>query len=396
METIYADPAGNYLRGLASGTAVRDARQQSEQRSTINALMPKAAAGDQGALTQLAGVAPDQAANIQRMLAGQSEEQLKQRKQGLLEMAQMAYWVDQAQDPGEQQTRYQQVRQAAAAKGADVSKYPPQWQPGLSKKFIADAMTVEQIIDQMLPKQGQKPASVQEYEYGQQNPGFSEYQKSQQQRQPPTPYYSPVQTSQGLQVFDARTGQFSPMQQNGQPLMPPSIDPAAQGAVAGAKAQATEIGKGVGERINTGAIKARDANDTLGLLAEAERLLPNATGSGVGAMADAAGAAVGYATQGSAEADQLDLIAGQLTSKVPRMEGPQSNFDVQMYRQMAGDLGNRKIPAERRMAALQKMRELAMKYANQQQAGQRQVQRTGRMPDGRRVIQYTDGTTEVQ
>lgn len=129
---------------------------------------------------------------------------------------------------------------------------------------------------------------------------------------------------------------------------------------AGAKRQAEQQGQRE-ER-------TRDARDTLSLLARAERILPAATGSRGGQLVDAAASLVGTSTPGAQATAQLQTIAGQLTSKMPRMQGPQSDRDVQLYQQMAGDLANPSIPTETRLAALKTIRELNQKYANQQPA----------------------------
>lgn len=114
--------------------------------------------------------------------------------------------------------------------------------------------------------------------------------------------------------------------------------------------------------------RTRDARDTLSLLARAEQILPDATGSRGGQLVDAAAGLVGSSTPGAQATAQLQTIAGQLTSKMPRMQGPQSDRDVQLYQQMAGDLANPSIPTETRLAALRTIRALNQKYANQQPA----------------------------
>jgi hypothetical protein len=135
----------------------------------------------------------------------------------------------------------------------------------------------------------------------------------------------------------------------------------AQNAALSAQAQAGA--KAAGEAGAKRAQRSRDAEDSLGLLAEAERLLPDATGSGVGAIRDSAFGALGLSTVGAQATAALKTIAGQLVAKMPRMEGPQSNFDVQMYKEMAGDLANPATPVEQRQAALVMIRKLQQKYA---------------------------------
>lgn len=112
--------------------------------------------------------------------------------------------------------------------------------------------------------------------------------------------------------------------------------------------------------------RARDANTAIGLLDEAERILPTATGSTAGAAADRAAALFGRSTSGAQSTAQLKTIAGQLVSRMPRMEGPQSDKDVQLYKDMAGNLADDTLPVATRQAAAQQIRRLQEKYANPQ------------------------------
>lgn len=112
--------------------------------------------------------------------------------------------------------------------------------------------------------------------------------------------------------------------------------------------------------------RSRDAAQTLNLLNEAEQILPSATGGGLGARYDQAAALFGQSTPGAQATARLNLIAAQLVSKVPRFEGPQSNIDVQFYREAAGDLANPNLPVETRIAALRTMRALNEQYATPQ------------------------------
>lgn len=86
------------------------------------------------------------------------------------------------------------------------------------------------------------------------------------------------------------------------------------------------------------------------------------TASGAGSMVDYLGNIVGLAPKGQNEAKRLTVIAGILTSKVPRMEGPQSNTDVELYKQMAADVGNSGLPISARLSALDTMQKLYGKY----------------------------------
>ena len=115
------------------------------------------------------------------------------------------------------------------------------------------------------------------------------------------------------------------------------------------------------------AAEAKDNQTSLDYLAEAKKLLPKATGSGAGSLRDTIMGAAGMSTEGAKNAAQLKVISGYLTSKVPRMQGPQSDKDVAMYKEMAGNIGNEKLPMETRMAAADFMIKMHQKYAGQQQ-----------------------------
>ena len=93
----------------------------------------------------------------------------------------------------------------------------------------------------------------------------------------------------------------------------------------------------------------------LGRLATAKALLAKATGSGAGALVDQAAHFFGQETEGSQATASLKTIAGELTGLVPRFEGPQSDADVKLYKEMAGDLANDALPRGVRLAALETM-----------------------------------------
>ena len=89
---------------------------------------------------------------------------------------------------------------------------------------------------------------------------------------------------------------------------------------------------------------------------------PLPTASGVGSLVDYLGNLGGVAPRGQNEAKRLEVVAGILTSKVPRMEGPQSDKDVELYKKMAGDAGNSGLPISTRLSALDTMQRLFSKY----------------------------------
>lgn len=134
------------------------------------------------------------------------------------------------------------------------------------------------------------------------------------------------------------------------------------------KEAATAAAKAQAERDAQMTTRTVDAAKTLGLLEQARTLIPLSTGSAIGNLADQGAAAFGFSTDGAQAIAALRTIAGQLTSAMPRMQGPQSDKDVEMYRQMAGDLANPNLPPATRMAALQQIERLNQKYTSPQAA----------------------------
>lgn len=103
------------------------------------------------------------------------------------------------------------------------------------------------------------------------------------------------------------------------------------------------------------------------VIQQAEELLTGKDGqlptqSGIGTAIDFAGSLVGMTPPGAPEADKLRAIGGALTSKMPRMEGPQSDKDVALYKEMAAQIGNSQLPVARRRAALETVKGLWAKY----------------------------------
>jgi hypothetical protein len=174
------------------------------------------------------------------------------------------------------------------------------------------------------------------------------------------PYFQPVQTGQGVMAFNARTGRVEPvMGADGKPIVGAAADPALQGQLAGAKTTGTRQAESIADARGD----SRKADMFLQQLTQAEDILKQGpTASGVGAAVDAAGRLVGASTPGAQRAGQLESLSGWLVANVPRMEGPQSNFDVQNYMTMAGKIGDRTVPVPERMAALQEVRRLQEKY----------------------------------
>lgn len=121
--------------------------------------------------------------------------------------------------------------------------------------------------------------------------------------------------------------------------------------------------------------RVQDANDVLDLLQMATPLVDKATSSYIGQGADFTAQLFGKATPGSQAAAQLRVIEGMLISKMPKMSGPQSDKDVLLYRQMAGQIGDPSVPAAQKKAAMVAIANINRRYAGQQTAP------TGAQPD---------------
>lgn len=106
------------------------------------------------------------------------------------------------------------------------------------------------------------------------------------------------------------------------------------------------------------------SNKAIGIIDQAEKLLDTATGSYFGAAYDQGMRAVGKSTGGAQGAAKLKALEGSLMMAQPRMEGPQSDKDVALYRQMAGQVGDPTVPAETKRAALGVIRELHQRYGS--------------------------------
>lgn len=203
-------------------------------------------------------------------------------------------------------------------------------------------------LDQQRLNQGlSAPSSVREWEY------FNSLSPEDQKR-----YLSMKRTQKTVDLGGSVAG-LDPMTNlpayQMQKTLPPQSQPenirAAEDARAASQADAAAEAKRV------------SSQDTLDLLSEAEKLLPGATDTIFGSAANRVAGAFGKTTTGASANSQLGVIAGQLVGKMPRFEGPQSDKDVQLYKEMAGDLANEYLPAERRLAALKTIRALNQKAA---------------------------------
>jgi len=106
-----------------------------------------------------------------------------------------------------------------------------------------------------------------------------------------------------------------------------------------------------------------EAKESLKLIDQAEKLLDKSTGSLTGTAVDVVAGALGKSTEGAQASSKLKAIQGALVAKMPKMSGPQSDKDVLLYREMAGQVGDSTLPVETRKAALETIREIQERYA---------------------------------
>ena len=161
----------------------------------------------------------------------------------------------------------------------------------------------------------------------------------------------------------ARAGQAQSASQHAATLAQGSKAPAGYRFTAGGNMEAIPGGPSDLKNSAPAVQKTSDAKDVLSLLDEVDALLPEATGSYLGAGADSLAGMVGYGTKGAQSGAQLKALEGALIAKMPKMSGPQSDKDVLLYKQMAGQVGDATIPVSQRQAASKMIRKLNEKHA---------------------------------
>jgi hypothetical protein len=116
--------------------------------------------------------------------------------------------------------------------------------------------------------------------------------------------------------------------------------------------------------------RVAEAKDAIALLDQADKLIDKSTSSYAGVGVDQGARVFGVATPGAEAAAQLRALEGALIAKMPKMSGPQSDKDVLLYKQMAGQIGDPTIPAATKKAALSTIREIQNRAAGISSADQ--------------------------
>lgn len=196
------------------------------------------------------------------------------------------------------------------------------------------------------------PSAVREYEY------VSQLPPEEQQR------YLNVKRAQ--QFIDLGGG-IAPVGFGGsiQPQIEKSLAPENLPETRAAQTEASERAKAVVEADTTMTKKLKSADSMIGLVDEARQVLPSATNGALQNIVTS-GAAVGGLSTDQSKADaRLKTIAAGLVANVPRFEGPQSNIDVQFYKEAAGDVANPNKPIGDRLEALNQIEILQRKAQSQ-------------------------------
>ena len=127
-------------------------------------------------------------------------------------------------------------------------------------------------------------------------------------------------------------------------------------------AKETTKQEAIGKKQGSEAVNVINASQTNEIIQEAKKILPQAT-SGIFQRGVSGSASLAGISTSMDQADrQLQILGGKLTSSVPRFEGPQSNYDVELYKKMAGDIANPNVPFKSRLAAVEQIEKLNNKY----------------------------------
>jgi hypothetical protein len=179
-----------------------------------------------------------------------------------------------------------------------------------------------------------------------------------------------LKTARSAEEINRATGDIAALRRDMQGLgiaagpMQTSLSTSQEADAAAAKVRAEADARSASGRADTQAKKVVSAQDTLSNIRVARELLAKKpTSSMVGAGVDAAQGFFGGSNKGADAAAQLETLSGWMVANVPRMEGPQSNFDVKNYQTMAALVGDRTKPLSQRLKALETLEQLQMKYA---------------------------------
>lgn len=128
-------------------------QQEGERRSRLSDLIPKAAAGDQAAMGEVAAIDSD----VWAKLNSSQSAALKANQEKILLGAKIVRQVN-----PKDEASWQMARQAAQRAGVDISDVPPNYDPN----YVQQLVTVADALEKQ--SGGADPSSVREYEYAKQ------------------------------------------------------------------------------------------------------------------------------------------------------------------------------------------------------------------------------------
>jgi hypothetical protein len=208
---------------------------------------------------------------------------------------------------------------------------------GISAKNQLEMKQKQEAEKQKLQRGVNLPAAVREYEY------FNKLDP-QSQQQFLNVKRNVLQTGLG---FDEKGS-----------VVPLSGAPQAKEAIKIAESR----GAGIGEAEADAIVKGKTVEGVLDLIDQAKKILPRATSGYAQSAFTGITSAAGVSTKKSEADTQLNVIAAGLVSNVPRMEGPQSDKDVKMYKEAAGNVGDSSVPYKSRLSALKQVERINKKY----------------------------------
>lgn len=302
------------------------------------------------------------------------EEQKQAQQQGLLALgAQLMA----AGGPSDQRVSFGQALAPALMAGRQAQQQ--------SGQDMLQAM----LLKTKLQKSGQQnqPSDVKSYEYAKANGytgSFADWKRIAAAQAQPTSdvqnweYFQKLNPEQQKQWMSLQRQPTAPqvVMVNGVPTLVDRIQATqtpltnlqseigATTAKAGAEAEAKALGQAKGEAQGGLAKKGINAMNVLETIDLADPLIDVATGSATGAAADKVAAFFGKSTSGDQAIAQLKIVQANLMTNMPRMEGPQSDRDVQLYREAAGEIGDPNVPRQRKKAAISMIRALQQKYTD--------------------------------
>lgn len=227
--------------------------------------------------------------------------------------------------------------------------------------------------------QSSRPSSVQEWEFYNSLP---DEQK---------PLYLEMKRNPNFTVKDVNQVPTSIQQSivggvTSQPLSDLRTTAAAAETVKQAEGAGAALGSAQGGIAGEIQKKGSNAKSVLGMIEEAEAIVDDATGSLAGAGADIVAGGLGKSTEGSRAISKLKVLQAGLMLNMPRMEGPQSDRDVELYREAAASLGDPTVPRENKKAALEMIRNLQIRYAERAAAPVQLFPEGTQTPDGWTVL----------